>query len=45
MYVGSALPGGAPAAPGKLSYLTVLNRTAAGAEIVRMFESGGAPDK
>jgi hypothetical protein len=45
LYVGSALPGGAPAAPGKLSYLTVLNRTASGEEIMRMFESGGAPDE
>jgi hypothetical protein len=45
LYVGSALPGGAPAAPGKVSYLTVLNRPASGDEIMRMFESGGAPDK
>ena len=45
LYVGSALPGGAPAAAGQLSYLTVLNRTASGEEIMHMFESGGAPDE
>jgi Concanavalin A-like lectin/glucanases superfamily len=43
LYVGSALAGGAPAAPGAISYLTVLNRTASGEEIMEMFESGGAP--
>lgn len=45
IYVGSALAGGAPAAPGKVSYLTILNRTASGEEITQMFESGGAPEK
>jgi hypothetical protein len=41
LYVGSALPGGAPAAPGSLSSLTVMNRELTPAEIRQMFESGG----
>jgi hypothetical protein len=45
LFVGSALPNGAQAAPGQLSYLTVMNRPVSSDEVRQIFESGRAPSQ